>query len=173
MLSGAERKRLRESEEDFLSRTGTRKVLDELGSEYVNVTEEVIDGRTMDRGIVKESVERKYPSVLREELYSFVPEKLYALRRGTFISLAKFRVFTSLCTKNLFGLIPDSVGFGVRLERYHGPLSRNIVDINKVYRSIFNVVGIVDGVNSLTYNLFAKDAKYNCAYPYDVLETRD
>lgn len=178
MLSETERKCLRESEEDFLSHTGTRKVLDDLGIEYVNVTEEVLDGRTADREIVKETVERKYPSVLREELYSFVPEKLYALRRGTFISLAKFKVFFTMCTKNMFGLIPEYVGYGERLETYHGEadkdLAQNIVDINKVYRSIFNVVGIVDGVNSLTYNMCANDAKYKAAfgYRYDVLENK-
>lgn len=178
MLSETERNRLRESEEDFLSHTGTRKVLNKLGIEYANVAEEVLDGRTVDREIIKETAERKYPSVLREELYSFVPQKLYALRRGTFISLAKFKVFFTMCTKNIFGLIPEFVGYGERLKAYHGEadkdLPQNIVDINKVYRSIFNVVGIVEGVNSLTYNIYAKDAKYKAAfgYRYDVLEDK-
>jgi hypothetical protein len=178
MLSETERKRLRESEEDFLSRTETRKVLDKLGIEYVNVTEEVLDGRTVERETVKETVERKYPAVLREELYSLIPEKLHVLRRGTLISLAKFKVFFTMCTKNMFGLIPEYVGYGERFERYHGAadkdLAQNIVDINKIYRSIFNVVGIVEGINSLTYNVGAKDAKYKSAfgYRYDVLEAK-
>jgi uncharacterized protein (DUF362 family) len=178
ILSDIERDRLRESEEHFLSHTGVRKVLDELEIEYVNVTEEVLERGTVDRETVKETVERKYPSVLREELYSFVPEKLYALRRGTFISLAKFKVFFTMCTKNMFGLIPEYVGYGERFERYHGEadkdLAQNIVDINKVYRSMFNVVGIVEGINSLTCNVGAKDAKYKSAfgYWYDVLEAK-
>ena len=178
VLSEAERKRLRESEEDYLRRTGTRRVLDELGIEYVNVAEEFLEGRTVNREIVKDAVERKYPSVLRGELYSFVPEKLYELRRGTFISLAKFKLFFTMCTKNMFGLIPEYVGYGERLEAYHGEaykdLAQNIIDVNKVYRSIFHVVGLVEGVNSLTYNMHAKDAKYKAAfgYRYDVLEDK-
>jgi uncharacterized protein (DUF362 family) len=178
MLSETERRRLRESEEDFLSNTGTRRVLDELGIEYVNVTEEVLDGRTVEREIIENAVERRYQPVLREELYSFVPEKLYALRRGTFISLAKFKVFFTMCTKNMFGLILEYVRYGERLETYHGEADKdsaqNIVDINKIYRSIFNVVGIVDGVNSLTCNMGANDAEYKAAfgYRYDVLEDK-
>jgi uncharacterized protein (DUF362 family) len=127
--------------------------------------------------MVKELVEEKYSAVLREELYSFLPWKLYALRIGTFISLAKFKVFFTMCTKNMFGLISEYVGYGPRLT-YHGKadknLSQNIIDINKIYRSIFNVVGIVEGVNSLSYNIGGETGKYKSVfeYKYDVLENK-
>lgn len=177
-FSEDERKRVRESEENFLKKTGTKNVIDELGIEYVNVAEEVLDKRTVDKETVRKLVEKKYPLVLRDELYAFLPEKLYALRTGTFISLAKFKVFFTMCTKNMFGLIPEHVGYGPRSITYHGKadrdLSQNIVDINKVYRSIFNVVGVVEGVNSLSYNSGEETGKHKTVfgYRYDVLENK-
>jgi len=109
-------------------------------------------------------------------LYSFLPTKLYARRTGTFISLAKFKVFFTLCMKNMFGLIPEHVGYGSRLRAYHGKasedLAQNIADINKIYRSIFNLVGMVEGVNSLSYNIGKETGRYKAVfgYKYDALE---
>lgn len=177
-FSEGELERVRKSEENFLKKTGTKNVIDELGVEYVNVAEEVLAERTVDKGIVKELVEEKYPPVLRDELYAFLPTKLYMLRRGTFISLAKFKVFFTMCTKNTFGLIPEYVGYGSRFHKYHGKadedLSQNITDINKIYRSIFNVVGIVEGVNSLSYNIGQETGRHKAVfgYRYDVLESK-
>jgi len=174
-FSGDEIKLVRKSEENFLRTTGTKSVIDELGIEYVNVAEEVLAERTVDEETVRKLVEKNYPPVLRGELHAFLPEKLYALRRGTFISLAKFKVFFTMCTKNMFGLIPEYVGYGSR-STYHDKadrnLSQNIVDVNKVYRSIFNVVGLVEGVLSLSYNIGAEKGKHKSVfgYRYDVLE---
>jgi len=176
-FSKVELEQVRKSEEDFLRRTGTKNVIDELGIEYVNVAEEVLAERTVEKELVKELVESNYPSVLRSELYSYLPKKLYALRRGTFVSLAKFKAFFTMCTKNIFGLIPEHVGYGPRLT-YHGEadkdLCRSIVDINKIYRSIFNVVGVVEGVNSLSYNVGSERGKHRSVfgYKYDVLENK-
>ena len=176
-FSEGELKRVRRSEEDFLKKTGTKNVLDELGIEYVNVAEEVLAERTVGKETVKELVEKKYSPVSRDELYAFLPTKLYALRTGAFISLAKFKVFFTMCTKNMFGLIPEHVGYGPRFT-YHGKtdknLSQNIVDINKIYRSIFNVVGMVEGVNSLSCNIGGEKWKHKSifGYRYDVLENR-
>ena len=177
-VSDYERKRVRESEEDFLRGTGTKGVLEELGIEYVNVAEEVLDGRTVDKETVRGLVESKYPPVSRNELYGFLPTKLYGLRTGTFINLAKFKVFFTLCTKNMFGMIPEYVGYGSRLGAYHGKanrdLSQNIADVNKIYRSIFNVIGIVEGVNSLSCNIGKETGKYKSVfgYRYDALENK-
>jgi len=176
-FSEDELKHVRKSEEYFLKKTGTKSVIDELGIEYVNIAEEVLAQRTVDKETVKKLVEKKYRPVLRDELYAFLPTKLYALRKGTFISLAKFKVFFTMCTKNMFGLIPEHVGYGSR-HRYHGKadkdLSQNIADINKIYRTIFNVVGIVEGVNSLSYNIGLETGKHKSVfgYRYDVLENR-
>jgi len=176
-LSDDEKERVRKSEEDFLKKTGTKNVIEELGIEYVNVAEEVLAKRTVDKETVRELVEKKYPPVLRDELYALLPMKLYALRTGTFISLAKFKVFFTMCSKNMFGLIPEYVGYGPRLT-YHGKvdkdLSQNIAGVNKIYRSIFNVVGMVEGVNSLGYNIGKETGKHKSVfgYKYDVLENK-
>jgi len=176
-FSEDEIKLVRKSEENFLRTTGTKSVIDELEIEYVNVAEEVLAERTVDKETVGKLVEENYPPVLRGELYAFLPEKLYALSKGTLISLAKFKVFFTMCTKNMFGLIPEYVGYGSR-STYHGKadrnLSQNIVDINKVYRSIFNVVGIVEGVNSLSYHAGEETGKHRSVfgYRYDVLENK-
>lgn len=175
-VSKDERTRLRESEKNFLKRTGIRDVIEDFEIEYVNITEEVLDEKIVSQETVKRLVESRYPPVLRDELYCFVPTKLYALRRGTFINLAKFKVFFTMCTKNMFGLIPEHVGYGSRYDTYHGEadkdLSRNIVDINKIYRSIFNVAGLVEGINSLSYNIGSERGNHKSAfgYRYDVLE---
>jgi len=176
-FSEDEIKLVRKSEEDFLRTTGTKNVIDELGIEYVNVAEEVLEKRTVDKETVRELVEQKHPPVSRDELYGFLPEKLYALRTGTFISLAKFKVLFTMCTKNMFGLIPEHVGYGPRVA-YHGKadgnLSQSIVDINKIYRSIFDVVGMVEGVNSLSYHIGGKRGKHKSVfgYRYGVLENK-
>jgi len=73
-------------------------------------------------------------------MYGFVPNKVYDLRGRSLISLnvsRKTREMMSLSTKNLFGLIPDPARYG----RWHGKndslLPQSIVDINKLYRSLF------------------------------------
>ena len=57
----------------------------------------------------------------------------------------------------MFGMIPKHVGYDSRYDRYHGPkdkeLSRHILDINKMYHALFNVVGIVEAIKSLSYNI--------------------
>jgi uncharacterized protein (DUF362 family) len=177
IFSQSDLKLVRKSEMVFLKETGLNAVLEETGIEYVNITEEILAKRTVDDEIVKKIVEKQYSPVFRQELYKFLPEKLYKLRSGTLINLAKFKVFFSMCTKNMFGMIPEHVGYDSRYERYHGTndkdLSRNIVDINKIYNAFFNVTGIVEAINSLSYNIGAKSGKIqtNFGYKYDVLES--
>jgi hypothetical protein len=167
---------VRTSEATFLKETGIKDVLEDTSVEYVNIAEEVYAKRTVSRETVQEMVESRYPSVMRKELYEFLPKKLYALRSGTFINLAKFKVFFSMCTKNMFGMIPEHVGYDSRYDRYHGKndadLGRNIVDINKIYHSFFTVIGIVEGINTLSYNCGRPTAKIKSdfGYRYDVLE---
>lgn len=170
-----ELKQVRSTEEDFLKRTGMYETLQEFEIEYVNVAEEVLKHNIVDPNLVKKHVISRFDAVSRSELYSFVPKRLYSLRDGTFVNLAKFKVFFSICTKNLFGLIPEHVGYGARFT-YHGKadqdLSRNIVDVNKVYRALFNVVGLVEGITSLTCDpqYSNKKCKSVFGYEYGVLE---
>jgi uncharacterized protein (DUF362 family) len=140
---------LKKSDEWFLKYSGVGDMLKKHGVEYVNVTEEVWAKRTVEPATVKGLAE-KYPPVLFEEMYARVPRRLFDLRGGTFLSLAKYRlnhdpIAFSLSMKNFFGMIP-----GPGRSKYHGDgdcyLAQTIVDMNKVYRSVFDVVGMVDGV---------------------------
>ena len=160
-IGSMKRSDLRRSDEWFLRTSGVGEVLGRHGVGYLNVTEEVWAGRVVEPGVVRKMADR-YPPVLFEEMYARVPEKLFELRGGTFLSLAKYRlnhepIVVSLSLKNLFGMIP-----GPGRSRFHGEgdcrLDQSIVDINKVYRSIFDVVGMVDGVLTASIGKTAEEA---------------
>jgi uncharacterized protein (DUF362 family) len=93
--------------------------------------------------------EKHYP-LEREDFLGFVPERLYEVRGCDLLSLAKVRLLeapmhVSLAVKNFFGMIPGP-GRGVYHGEKHSRLSRSIVDIYKVYDSLFNVKGVVEAV---------------------------
>jgi uncharacterized protein (DUF362 family) len=97
-----------------------------------------------------------------EKMLGEVPQRLYDLRGGSLLSVAKVRLGSppydvSLAVKNLFGMLP---GPG-RWMPYHGKknvnLSQSILDINKIYLSLFNVSGIIDGVLSADTSLGRKE----------------
>lgn len=146
------RARLRQGDAWFRAYSGTDAVLAKHHVEYINLTEEIWAGRAADADVIRQVVEARYAPVLSPELYAKVPARLYDLRGGTLLSLAKYKlVFEPLCVsfaiKNLFGLIP-----GPSRGKYHGPqhqvLDQNIVDINKIYRSLFTVQGVIEVVHS-------------------------
>lgn len=98
----------------------------------------------------KKSVETRFRPVQSDKLYCMVPKKLFNLRGSTFISLAKLKMYASFTLKNLFGMIPDPAR-----PWWHGPkgsrIAMSIVDINKVYHSLFNVYGICEALNTMAY----------------------
>jgi len=131
---------IREQDLWFLKHSGIESVLRKHGVQYVNVTEEVWSCRTVDKDDIKKIVERTFDSVKNEEIYGFVPRKIYALRGRALVSANLSRLtreVMSLSTKNLFGLIPDPARYG----KWHGEndsfLPQSIVDINKIYRGLF------------------------------------
>jgi hypothetical protein len=141
---------LRESDRWFLEYSGIGKVLKKHNTEFINITEEVWGKRTVEPKEIKTQVERKFQPLVTSDFLSAVPKRLYDLRGGTLLSLAKLRLLLdppapSLSIKNLFGMVP-----GPGRWKYHGKqdslLAQSIVDINKVYRALFHVKGIVDGV---------------------------
>jgi uncharacterized protein (DUF362 family) len=144
---------LRKQDKWFLDEFGFTDLFNEYGVDYVNVTEEVWQGRTADAEKIKEAVETRFTPVLREELYRYVPQQLYKLRGATLISFGKVKgirgTFPSLTMKNLFGLIPDPLR-----SWWHGSndelLGRSIVDINKVYAALFKVYGICEALRYAT-----------------------
>jgi len=129
--------------------------------EYINVTEEVWSGRTVEAKIIREIVERKYSPVKNEEFYSHIPKRLFDLRGSVMISFARIRganfTHPTLSMKNLFYLTPSPFRF-----QMYGPreawessvvdsakLAYSTIDVTKIYGSLFNLVGINEGIYHL------------------------
>ncbi len=132
---------IKEQDKWFLRFSGIDKILANHDVEYINVTEEIWSMRNLDADEIREFVDNKYGVLISQEMYGFVPAKVFGLKGSSFISLnnsRQTRERISLSTKNLFGLIPDPA----RYEKWHGKndsrLSQSIVDINKIYRSLFS-----------------------------------
>jgi uncharacterized protein (DUF362 family) len=152
---------LKRSDQWFLKCSGIGEVLEKHGVEYLNVTEEVWAKRVVEPDVIRKISDR-YAPVQFEEMYAQVPTRLFELRGGTFLSLAKYRlnhepIVVSLSLKNLFGMIP-----GPGRARFHGKkdsdLAQSIVDINKIYHSIFDVKGMVDGVLTASIGRVVEEA---------------
>ena len=128
-------------DKNFLDLYGFTDLFQDYDIEYVNVTDELWKKRIADPTEVKKLVESRYNPVQIEKMYEFVPTKLYEHRDATFISLARLKQYATFTLKNMFGLIPDPMR-----PWWHGPknsrIATSIVDINKIYHSVFNVYGI-------------------------------
>jgi uncharacterized protein (DUF362 family) len=141
---------LRKSDKWFLEYSGIGKVLKKHGVEFLNITEENWGGHTADPELIREAIEEKHAPLEREDFLGFVPERLHEMRGSDLLSLAKVRVLeapmhVSLAVKNFFGMIPGP-SRGMYHGEKHSRLSRSIVDIYKVYDSLFNVCAVVEAV---------------------------
>ncbi len=146
---------MREADRSFLSRTGMKDVLDTAtGVGYFNITEAVHRGDTAPEGPIRDAVAARYgeDAVGFDELYAQVPRVLWEARgQVTLLNLARMKVPArdsgdwSLAMKNMFGLIamPD------RRYYHRQDLSGAILSINAIYRSLFHVVDVVEGINSV------------------------
>jgi len=138
---------LRKEEKIFLDDHGFTDLFQDHGVEYVNVTEEIWRGKTVDEAAVKEAVEGRFNPVSEERLYGFMPERLHRLWGSTLVSFAKAKCYATFTLKNLFGLIPDPLR-----AWWHGPgnsrFDDSVTGINKVYASTFNVYGICEALLS-------------------------
>ncbi len=141
---------LRESDRWFFDYSKIRNVLEAHNVEFLNVTEEVWANQIVEPDVIRHHVEDKYPAVYNEEMYSMVPSRLYELKHGTFLSLAKLKflgrdIVLTLSIKNLFGMIP-----GPDRGKFHGKdnklLNQSILDIYKIYRSIFSITGVTEAI---------------------------
>lgn len=159
---------IREQDRWFLETTGIDEVLRKYNAEYVNITEEVWQGRAADPEAVASIVQRRYPGVIKlAELYSYVPQRLFELKGSTFINLAKLKSL-SFSLKNLFGLIPDPWRY-----RWHGPrgslLGQSIVEISAIYRALFDMLGILEGIYRVPF--YRDSGRFETPWGnYDVVE---
>jgi uncharacterized protein (DUF362 family) len=148
---GGHWEQMQKEDNTFLDENGFTDLFREFDVTYVNVTDEVWSGRTADPAEVKSAVESRFKPVEIDKLYSMVPEKLFDLRGSTFISLAKLKGYASFTIKNMFGMIPDPIR-----PWWHGPknsrIAASIVDINKVYASLFNVYGMCEALNNTAFS---------------------
>lgn len=169
---------LKEQDQKFLEKSGMGKLLQKYDAEYINITEEWWSGRAVDAGVIKNIVESRYKAIKHRELYGMVPEKLFKLRNLPLISYAKIKYtlpsvsnFSSLSMKNLFGLIPVP-----NRELYHGSdmetgLSRSIVDIMTIYKALFRVVGVCEGIYHIPVTREEGKNQYKMIWTeYDVIE---
>lgn len=158
---------VKKDDKTFLDKNGFTDLFKEFDVSYINVTDEVWSGRIADPAKVKKSVESRFKPVQIKKLYSMVPKKLYDIRGCTFISFAKIKMYATFALKNLFGMIPDPARpwwHGLNNSR----LASSIIDINKVYHSLFNVYGICEALNIKSfahpegrYSLVLPRMKYN------------
>lgn len=61
----------------FLETTGIKEILQKYKVEYVNITEEVWQKRTVSAEVIKNIVENKYLPIVHSEFYSYIPKKLF------------------------------------------------------------------------------------------------
>ncbi len=142
---------LRKQDDWFLSEYGFKDLFSEFGIEYLNITEEIWRGYSADSKKIKREVESIYTPVANEELYQMFPSRLLNHKDQVFINFGKVKginsTYPSLTLKNMFGLIPDPLR-----SWWHGPndtmLSQNIIDINKIYATFFNIYGLCEGIYS-------------------------
>jgi len=143
---------IRSQDRWFRDEHGFTDLFEEHGAEYVNVTEEIWRGSTVESRKVRKRVEERYPAVSTEEIYGFMPRRLAAHMGFPMVSLSRVKgcggEYPSLSLKNMFGLIPDPLR-----AWWHGPdnarLDQSIIDITKLYASYFNLYGVNEAVKTL------------------------
>ncbi|MBU1111096.1 DUF362 domain-containing protein [Patescibacteria group bacterium] len=150
----------------FLEKEGFANLFSKFGAEYINITKEIWSGNVINREKIKSNLEPKYSPLVFPELYSYIPTKLYEFKDSCFISFSKAKLDkyygVSLSIKNLFGLIPDPS----RAIKYHKDddkyLIDAIVDVHKIYQSLFDMRFVVDGV----FTACLMDFDNNMTTPY-------
>lgn len=159
---------MREADRSFQRRTGMKDVLDTAtGVGYFNITEAVHRGDTAPEGAVRDAVAAEYGEgvVGFDELYAQVPRLLWEAREQvTLLNLARMKVPSedsgdwSLAMKNMFGLIalPD------RRYYHRRDLAGAILSINAIYRSLFHVVDVVEGLNSIV--IYGEDGDHRAPW---------
>lgn len=151
-LGSQKKKDLRENDRWFLELSGIGKVLKKHEVEYLNLSQELWSKQVCDPEEIRLLVDTKFGPLVNDSLYSMVPRRLYDMRGGTLLSLAKPKlahgaIGVTLATKNLFGMISTPYR-----GKFHGKgdmkLNDSIMDINKICHSLFKVRGVVEAVFS-------------------------
>ncbi len=137
----------------FLDYMKISPLLKKYDVKYINITNEYWKGECVDPEIVRNEVEKKYSPVNRKEFYSFLPKVLHDMKGRQLLSFSHAKAYVNwqatLSIKNFFGLIPSPT----RYPLYHGDgnddVPRNVVDINKIYRTFFDCFFSVEGITNV------------------------
>ena len=157
LLGTQTKKEFRKNDKWFLKYSGIDQVLDKHSVEYLNLSEELWANRVCNSDLIAEYVESRAGALENTALYGLIPERLYELKGGTLLNLTKPKRslkahHVSLTLKNMFGMIPSPWR-----GKYHGEndtlLAQNIVDINRMYGSLFEVNGIIESIFSTSETL--------------------
>jgi hypothetical protein len=140
---------IREQEAAYFARFGLDAVLGRDDVTYVNVTDEVWEGRVVPEKEVRAAVEVTDATLAFEELYGELPEVLLEWRGRPLLDLARIKIPDaaskapgfSLSLKNMFGLIPEP-----NRGAYHERLPEAITDMHLLYGAFFDVVGVCEGI---------------------------
>jgi len=163
---------VREGDRAFLKRTGLEEIVNRPDVGYLNVTESYWSGDVVSPADVQARVQTRFGDLHYENLTGVVPDALYrGARRGTLVNLARMKVPDqdsgdwSLALKNMFGLIPDPY----RIRYHREGLAEAIIDINRVYRALFQVVDIVEGLESVV--VYSEEGAYRAPWGhYDLMD---
>jgi uncharacterized protein (DUF362 family) len=151
-ISKQKKKDLRENDEWFLKLSGIGDVLRQHDVQYLNLSEELWSKRVCEPDQIRSLVESRFEPLVNDNLYSMVPTRLYDMRGGTLLSIAKPKlahdtIGVTMSVKNLFGMISTPYR-----GKFHGPndvkLNDTIIDITKICQSLFDMRGVVEAVFS-------------------------
>jgi uncharacterized protein (DUF362 family) len=157
LLGNQKKSDFRKNDKWFLKYAGIDRVLERHGVEYLNLSEELWANRACEAESIANYVETRTGPLENTSLYGLVPERLCELKGGTLLNLTKPKRsikahHVSLTLKNMFGMIPSPWR-----GKYHGEddslLDQNIVDINRLYNSLFEVKGVIEAVFSTSETL--------------------
>jgi hypothetical protein len=140
---------LREQEAAYFRRFGLDGVLSRGDVTYVNVTDEVWEGRAVPEDEVRAALEAAGVELVFDELYAAMPAALLEWRGRPLLDLARIKVPDpasdapgfSLSLKNMFGLIPEP-----NRGAYHDRLPDAITDVHLLYGEFFDVIGVCEGI---------------------------
>jgi hypothetical protein len=158
---------IQKEDKAFLDENGFTDLLNEFDVTYINVTDEVWSGRIANPDEVKKIVESRFGPIKMDVIYNIIPRRLLDLRGSTFLSLARVKMYATFTLKNLFGMFPEPVRswwHGKGESRYLD----SVIDVNKVYHSLFNMYGVCEAFSSVSvpndegdYDLQMPPMRYN------------
>ena len=159
---------LKKIDQRYLDEMGFTDLFNEFEVEWVNVTDEVWSGETVDPELVKKTIESKYSPVQHERLYGYLPKKLYKYQDVPFISYSKLKHYVTFSMKNMFGMIPDPIRawWHGKDGEYH---QRSILDINKIYSAFFKMLGVSEALDKTpVWNKAGAYGQFD--FKYDIVE---